>query len=61
MFMTLDGIHSIASSLRMRPGACASAVCQRTVLPPSKPNACDRAIERMPRMVPSKAPAMVPE
>ena len=27
MFMTLEGAHSIASSLRISPGPCASAVC----------------------------------
>ena len=61
MFMTLEGAHSSASSLRKSSGAWASAVCQRIALPLSKPKACDSAIERIPRMVPSKAPAMVPE
>jgi hypothetical protein len=37
MFITLDGAHSTASSLRISPGPCAIAVCQRKPLADSKP------------------------
>ncbi|MNF05165.1 hypothetical protein D3C80_2048370 [compost metagenome] len=61
-FMTTPSPHFCSSKRAMMPGPNASAVSQCAIASSWKRSSdCDRAIERMPKAMPCRAPATVPE